>query len=133
MNFLKGSIESAGNRLVFVEKSSAAAPVRIELNDSLSRRAQGHVGKAIVFGIRPEDVHDALTVSAPHPGRIATVTVEVSEPMGAETFLYLDTGAHSFIARVRGSEKFDLGHRVKVSFDVEKAHLFDPQTEAVLT
>ncbi|HRI82724.1 MAG TPA: TOBE domain-containing protein, partial [Opitutaceae bacterium] len=60
------------------------------------------------------------------------VTVEVSEPMGAETYLYLDTGAHSFIARVRASDRFDVNQKVKITFQMDKAKLFDPATENVL-
>jgi multiple sugar transport system ATP-binding protein len=52
--------------------------------------------------------------------------------MGPETFLYLDTGANSFVARVRASDRFDPSHRLKVLFAVESAHLFDVVTEQVL-
>jgi len=61
------------------------------------------------------------------------VKVEVSEPMGAETYLYLDTGASSFIARVRPTDRFEVNQKVKVTFDLDQAHLFDPTTERALT
>ena len=86
----------------------------------------------VVFGIRPEDVHDTLTVTNPDPLRTAEVRVEVSEPMGAETLLYLDTGATSFIARVRPTDRFEVNQKVKVTFDLDHAHLFDPATEQAL-
>jgi len=60
------------------------------------------------------------------------VKIEVSEPMGAETYLHLDTGATSFIARVRPTERFEINRRIKVTFDVAQAHLFDATTELVL-
>ncbi|HEX2852646.1 MAG TPA: TOBE domain-containing protein, partial [Opitutaceae bacterium] len=62
----------------------------------------------------------------------AEVTVEVSEPMGAETFLYLDTQATSFIARVRPTDRFEPNQKIKVTFQLDHAHLFDPATELVL-
>ena len=133
MNFLHGTIESAGAQLVFVERNHAAAPLRIALDERLSTRAAGRIGQPVVFGIRPEDVNDALTVSAPAPGTTAEVTIEVSEPMGAETYLYLHSGAHAFIARVRGGAAFDSAERLKVVFQLENAHLFDPLTERVLS
>jgi multiple sugar transport system ATP-binding protein len=133
MNFLHGTIESAGAQLVFVERNTAAAPLRIALDERLSTRAAGRIGQPVVFGIRPEDVHDALTVSAPAPGTTAEVTIEVSEPLGAETYLYLHSGAHAFIARVRGGTSFDSAERLKVVFQLENAHLFDPLTERVLS
>ena len=52
--------------------------------------------------------------------------------MGSETLLYLDTGASSFIARVKPSDRFEAGQKVKVVFDLDHAHLFDAATEQVL-
>ncbi len=134
MNFFKGRLEKgAGDRLVFVETNPQGAPVRVALDAALSAKGAGHVGKDVIFGIRPEDVQDTATASAPEPDHTVEVKVEVSEPMGAETFLYLHTGATSFIARVRPTDRFEVGQRVKVTFKVEAAHLFDATTEEVLT
>jgi multiple sugar transport system ATP-binding protein len=52
--------------------------------------------------------------------------------MGAETLLYLDTGATSFIARVRPTDRFEPNQRVRVIVNVDKGHLFDAQTEQAL-
>jgi multiple sugar transport system ATP-binding protein len=133
MNFLHGIIQSAGSRLVFVENSSATSPMHITLDERLSARGAGRIGQPIVLGIRPEDVHDALSVPNPAPGTTAEVTIEVSEPMGAETYLYLNSGAHAFVARVRGTTSFDSSQRLKVVFQTQNAHLFDPQTQRTLT
>ena len=133
MNFLHGTLEAAGNRLRFVEENKQGEVVRIELDDDLSRRGAGHVGKPIVFGIRPEDVQDALTLGEPDPAHTASVNVEVAEPMGHETNLYLDTGAHSFIARVRSDHRFETGKPLDMIFNMENAHIFDGETEQALT
>ena len=82
--------------------------------------------------LRPENIQDSLTLSNPDPNRTAEVNVEVTEPMGAETYLYLNTGASSFIARVRPTDRFEVNQRVRVTFDLDHAHLFDPSTEASL-
>ena len=132
MNFFKGRIARAGGRLAFVEDNTSGAPLTLPLTEELAKRAAAHVDQAVVFGVRPESVHDALTVASADPALTAEVKVEVSEPMGAETLLYLDTGATSFIARVRPTDRFDAGQKVKVTFDVDQAHLFEPQTEQAL-
>ncbi len=133
MNFFKGRLEKgAGDRLVFIETNTQGAPVRVALDAALSAKGAGYVGKDVIFGIRPEDVQDTATVVSPEPTHTVEVKVEVSEPMGAETFLYLHTGATSFIARVRPTDRFEVGQRVKVTFKVEAAHLFDAATEQVL-
>ena len=71
-------------------------------------------------------------VASPDPGRTAEVRVEVAEPMGSETLLYLYTGATSFIARVSPTDRFDAGQKVQVTFDLSHAHLFDAATELAL-
>ncbi len=131
MNFFKGRLRPDGDRLLFIE-DNPASPVSIRLDAALSARGAHHLDKPVVFGIRPEDVHDAAVESSIQPGTTAGVTVEVSEPMGSETYLYLTTGPTAFIARVRPTEHYDAGRCITVGFDVTKAHLFDAETEQVL-
>jgi multiple sugar transport system ATP-binding protein len=132
MNLFKGALRRSGNALTFVETNAAATPIAVTLDDTLSRKAAAYIDKPIVFGIRPENVHDTLSTADADPSRTIEVKVEVSEPMGAETYLYLDTGATSFIARVRPTDRFEPNQRVKVTFDIAHAHLFDPATEAAI-
>ncbi len=131
MNFFKGRLRPDGDRLLFIE-DNPVSPVSIRLDAALSTRGARHLDKPVVFGVRPEDVHDAAVESSIQPGTTAEVAVEVSEPMGSETYLYLTTGATAFIARVRPTEHYDAGRRITVAFDVTKAHLFDAETEQVL-
>jgi len=132
MNFFKGALQTEANHLVFVEENTASPGVRIALDSELSRRGASHIGKSVIFGIRPEDVHDLPVGTAPEGLPVIEVKVDVSEPMGAETLLYLSTGASSFIARVRPTDRFTADQRVKVSLDLSKAHLFDGTTERAL-
>jgi multiple sugar transport system ATP-binding protein len=132
MNLFKGTVEPAGSQLVFVEANNPGVPLRIPLGDALSKKAAAHAGRPIILGIRPENITDVPTTADVDPECTAEVKIEVVEPMGPETFLYLDTGANSFVARVRASDRFDPSHRLKVLFAVESAHLFDVVTEQVL-
>jgi len=109
MNFFSGTLRREGGHVAFVEDNKAGTPLTVALDESLARKASDHMDKPIIFGIRPEAIHDALTVASPEPGRTAEVKVEVSEPMGSETLLYLDTGATSFIARVNPTDRFEAG------------------------
>ncbi len=132
MNFFRGSIVRSGDGLQFVEVVDRGRGISIVLDDRLAARASSHVGKPVVFGIRPENVHDTLTLGKPDPGRTLDVTVEVSEPMGAETYLYLNAGATSFTARVRPTDRFDVDQQIRVTFDLAHAHLFDAESERTL-
>jgi multiple sugar transport system ATP-binding protein len=132
MNFFRGTVKRAGNHLSFIETNTKGTPVTVQLTEALAAKATAYIDKPIVLGIRPEDVQDSLTLTSPNPAYTVDVTVEVSEPMGSETYLYLDTGAHSFIARVRPTDRFEVNQKVKVTLRMDTAHLFDPTTEAVL-
>lgn len=132
MNFFKGTIRQTGTALQFVEDNDKGLPVTVALDGALAAKAAGHVGKPVVLGIRPEDVQDTLTVPSADAGRTVEVKVEVSEPMGSETYLYLSTGVTSFIARVNPTDRFDTDQKVKVTFRMENAHLFDATTEQVM-
>ena len=132
MNLFRGTLRRAGARLDFVETNDRSAPLTIALNERLARQAQAHLDRPVVFGLRPEDVHDTLSLAGPDPTRTTEVKIEVAEPMGAETYLHLDTGATSFIARVRPTGRYEINRPIKVTFDVEKAHLFDAATEQIL-
>lgn len=128
MNFIHGTIQrDNGNDLSFVENNSTATPVKIPLNGTLAAKAASRVGQPIILGIRPENVRDATDT----PGA-TRLHVEVAEPMGAETFLYLTSGAHTLIARVSPNLRFEPESSLSVAFDLGHAHLFDPATENAL-
>lgn len=128
MNLFTGTVENGGAGLSFVESGNPEAPLRLRLDDSLTRRAREHLDRPLVLGIRPEHIEEAPAEGDPRPGRTCEAAVEVVEPMGAETYLYLATGAHSFIARLRGSGRFEVNRPIRLAFQLEKAHLFDAAT-----
>jgi multiple sugar transport system ATP-binding protein len=132
MNLFKGTVEADHGQIVFVEAGNPGTALRLTLGDALAKKAAAHLDRLLVLGIRSENVTDVLTAGDADPQRTAEVQIEVVEPMGAETYLYLDTGANPLIARVRATDRFDPNHRLKVSFEMEKAHLFDATTEQVL-
>ncbi len=140
MNFFKGTLRRTAGHLAFIEAvGTPAAPttppstgLSLTLTEDLARKGTTHVDQPVIFGIRPEHVQDALTMTDADPARTAEVKVEIAEPMGAETYLYLDTGATSFIARVRPTDRFEANQRIKVTFDLDHAHLFDPASGLIL-
>jgi len=89
-------------------------------------------GKEVVFGIRPEDVKDKVYVPDANPGRTFKATVEVVEPMGAEIFLYLNTGTHAFTARVDAHDTAVEGQELQLVADMEKSHFFDKASGDIL-
>ena len=132
MNFFKGTVQRAADHLAFVETNDQAPPVRIRLDERLSARTAGRVDRPVILGIRPEDLGEPVAESTPESAPVIEATLEVIEPMGAETYLNLFTGATSFIARVRPSHGLTVNKTVRIAFDLDKAHFFDAVTEHVL-
>ncbi len=89
-----------------------------------------HLGKQLTFGIRPENIHDSDFRPADIKGCPVEATVDVTELMGNEVFLYLATDSREFLARVDPRTKCRPGHKVQVIFDMDQMHAFDPETEA---
>ena len=129
MNFLEGRIEQDGGRLEFVEGAAGGQGARIQIDPTLLDRARKVVGRNVVFGVRPENLSAVESANDAHFSAI----IDVVEPMGAETFLYLQTTTgQSLIARVEGDHSFKPGAVVPMRCDQEKAHLFDAESEAVI-
>ncbi len=132
MNFFTGKITRVDNQIKFTENNESGNPILLTLKENESRIASNYVNKEIILGIRPEDIRDLITVNNPIPGYTVQAKVEVSEPMGAETFLYLNTGATSFVAKVRSTDRYDINQNIELHFELERVHFFDPETNNVL-
>ncbi len=133
MNLFKGKLVREGNSVLFVEDNNEEETrLRFHLDDNLARKGAEYIDKPIIFGIRPEDINDTLTVASPDPRHTIKARVEISEPMGSETYLYLDSGANSFIARVRSTDRFEINSRINLTLSMERGHLFDPESDKVL-
>ncbi|HTS15943.1 MAG TPA: sn-glycerol-3-phosphate ABC transporter ATP-binding protein UgpC [Verrucomicrobiae bacterium] len=134
MNFFKGTIAQQQGAPWFVEQpaSGSSKGFSLRLNDDVTGKLTGYIGKAVVFGSRPEDINEKAHASFANPDQTAAATVEVVEPMGAEIYLYLNTGSHSFVARVNPHQKVDVGQKLDMAFDMRKSHFFDSQTEQVI-
>ena len=93
----------------------------------------GYNGKTVTFGIRPEDVYDSEMMVEASPQSTFEATVKVYELLGAEVFLYFDLDDFQMTARVDPRTTARPGDVVKFAIDVEKIHIFDKETELVIT
>jgi len=88
-----------------------------------------YLGKEVVFGIRPEHVHDPDY--AP-PGILPALVegrVDVTELMGNEVLAYFTLDHAEFIGRFDPRTKTSIGSTKAAAFDMSRMHLFDKQTE----
>ncbi|QDP39704.1 ABC transporter ATP-binding protein [Radiobacillus deserti] len=92
-------------------------------------RDQNYVGKEIVLGVRPEDIHDEPVFIESTPDTKITATIDVAELMGSESYLYSKVADQDFIARVDSRTDINGGEQIELAFDMNKAHFFDKDTE----
>lgn len=86
-------------------------------------------GREVVMGIRPEDLEDSHFVQDTSSNNTITANVEVTEPMGAEIYLYVDIDGVLITARVNPKSEYSSKDKATLSVDLEKIHLFDKKTE----
>ncbi|AWI11253.1 sn-glycerol-3-phosphate ABC transporter ATP-binding protein UgpC [Caldifermentibacillus hisashii] len=123
MNFFKAKIE--GEYVVLDEK------VRLKIPGGKLKllKDNGYVGKEVIFGIRPEDIHDEPVFIESFPDDVIEVNIEVAELTGAELMLYSSLAGHDFVARIDARNQIKAGDKVKLGLDLNKAHFFDTETE----
>ena len=93
----------------------------------------GYLGKEVVMGIRPEHVYDDEARIQAFPNSVIEGKITVYELLGAEVYLYFDTEGFSMTARVNPRTTARSGDTVKFALDMEKIHIFDKETEQVIT
>ena len=125
MNFLPGRITAEQETLWF-----DAGAVRVRVARAHMGALRPMTGREVVLGIRPE--HVAGTADKGNDGTSVAAGVEVVEPMGAETYLYLSAPPHSFVAKMPGHVRIAPGEQAVLAFDMDKAHYFDQTTEKAI-
>ena len=112
--------KTSRGRKFYVELPSAKAD-----NEGLKY----YVDKEVILGIRPENIHDEeMFLSTAKTGMIEA-TVDVTEMLGAETFLYLTCEGIPLTARVSPRCTARPQDTVKLALDPNKIHLFDASDE----
>ncbi|MDI7276913.1 MAG: ABC transporter ATP-binding protein, partial [Anaerolineae bacterium] len=105
---------------------------RVKVTPERAKVLAPYLGKEIVFGIRPEDIHDPQYSPPGITAAPVEARVDVTELMGNEVFLYLVTGNKTFIARVDPRTSAKVGNDVAVHLNMDNVHIFDRQTERAI-
>jgi multiple sugar transport system ATP-binding protein len=106
---------------------------RLKVPDTKRDSWRQEVGRRVVLGIRPEDIHDPdYCPPGIRPVKVEA-TVDVRELMGNEVFLYLKSGNVEYIARVDPRTSAYVGNKVQIVFNSENMHLFDAETEQAVS
>jgi len=130
MNFMDGEVRKVGDRYVVrVDDSDLPLlPSRLSYETLVP-----YEGKSVVVGIRPENLHlEPVYMDQPTTG-VLTVKVDLAELMGSEIYVYAKQGENNIIAKVPPHTKVVTGEPMQIAIDCNKIHLFDKETQKVLT
>jgi len=90
-----------------------------------------HVGKDMIFGIRPEHITERRSHVNPAQLDIEK-TVRVVEPMGVDTMVYFAIDGQEISARSAPHSVEPVGARMSFTVDMSKMHLIDPDTDLIV-
>lgn len=129
MNFIDGKLVEKDGKV-----SVAFGEDTITLPDDKAKLAKdaGYVGKDVIMGIRPESIDDGEEFISKHKDATLTASVEVTELMGSETYIYLSKGKVSLTIRVDGTSKAKSGDKITIAMEEDKIHIFDKETESTI-
>jgi len=126
MNFFKVKLDKDGESIYAVNKE-----LKVKLPPAKAEKVQKLVGKEVILGIRPDDIHNPEFSPANIHGETVEAKVEVTELMGNEILIYLTTGSeNSIVARVDPRSRYTFGDKVQVLFNMDNSHIFDPSEDA---
>jgi multiple sugar transport system ATP-binding protein len=138
MNFFKGNIFSGSGTTSFSEEGKGAGaepqfqinPLKIELPAEKAAALKGLIGKAVVLGVRPEDV----SFAAENAVNSIEAVIEKIECLGPEVHIHCRTAVHHLVVRQMASTTDTLheGTKVRFGFDIKSTHFFDVVTGAKL-
>ena len=115
MNFFTGKFISSSNS--FSLKNNLINLNNYDFDNKPSDQSD------IIFGIRPEDI----SVSDSQDGM--EFKIELIEPMGADTLIWLSFENIPFSVRLEGSSEYKLGDVIIINFDIKRASIFDQKSE----
>ena len=123
MNFIPCVLQEKGRETYLVNSEGFS----FVLTPEMAARLTAYKQKALVFGIRPEDISDHLPW-VPEENCLKA-QVEVVENLGAETLIYVSLGGQNIIGRFVGSPKYRVGDTMNIALNPNRFYLFDQESE----
>ncbi|MGA0190852.1 MAG: ABC transporter ATP-binding protein [bacterium] len=121
MNFLPGQLVVSGEQASFTTKDGASISLQgYEASTSLSQ------GGEAILGVRPEHIQ---IHTEPIPGVTIPATVEIDEPMGADSLLWLKLEQQSLSVRIDADLNCQEGTIYHLEFNIPKSSIFRKDTE----
>jgi multiple sugar transport system ATP-binding protein len=150
MNLTYGHLEAEGDRVFAVLPNNRLEVDKRALDDHPG--LENHMGEELVIGLRPSSL-EAASVGGSEPHRTMQANVEVTEMLGADTYVHFtidrapvvtpdieellaDSGREvsslgdttNFIARLSPDVPINRGDTVELVVDTSKLHFFEPRS-----
>ena len=133
MNFFQCTVKAEENNRTALLLDDAKTVKKVYLDGTRGKQiADRYNGRHVILGIRPEDIYE---LDEAKKLGIENDSVDVDEPvvnremLGAEVILYFDEQGKTLAVRLSPENQTQVGEKVSLYFDMEKAHVFDPETE----
>ena len=133
MNFFRCTVKAEENNRTALLLDDAKTVKKVYLDGTRGKQiADRYNGRHVILGIRPEDIYE---LDEAKKLGIENESVDVDEPvvnremLGAEVILYFDEQGKTLAVRLSPENQTLVGEKVSLYFDMEKAHVFDPETE----
>ncbi|MBD2756422.1 ABC transporter ATP-binding protein [Spirosoma validum] len=124
MNFSRGQLVNKNGTFQFTNQE-----LTFQIPTTQAESLEGQAGKNVVFGFRPEHVHDCQFAAGKSLTEPQRITIDVVEPIGSETFVYFTLTGQTCCLRVSSDIRYQPGDVIEIGFDTDRLYFFDAQTE----
>ena len=128
MNFVEASLNAQDGALFATTNG-----FQVKMSQESHSRLEAHIGRSVIFGVRPEDIalHDVRP--APNIGNTIAAQADVVETLGSEIFIHLTCGKDILVARMPVPDSpVTVGQSVQVDFNMSKIHIFDKESSKTI-
>lgn len=133
MNFFRCTVKAEENNRTALLLDDAKTVKKVYLDGTRGKQiADRYNGRHVILGIRPEDIYEldeAKKLGIENDSVDIDESVVNREMLGAEVVLYFDEQGKTLAVRLSPENQTQVGEKVSLYFDMEKAHVFDPETE----
>jgi multiple sugar transport system ATP-binding protein len=123
MNFVDGHLEKNG-RLFF-----QADTLRLPVPAHYAKKLEPFANQSVILGVRPEHIY--YSAESENATAAFSAHIEVVEPMGNETVIYMRAGSHNLTARILPQSELQVGTEYQLGIDLDKIHFFATNQEII--
>ncbi len=129
MNFMDGVVSFEGDTAYLQVNDNR---YRMPENKSRALMEGGYEGKTVILGVRPDDMDDYPPFVEEHSDYKISAECSGYELLGSDVLLYYTFQGVTCTANVDASTPCRYGDHVEIAFNINKAHLFDKDTELTI-